>query len=98
VLSACNRGRGAAKIGEAIAGLRTAFLSSGVKTLMASLYEVPDTETAAMMKDFYAAVCQGTPPLEALNNAELATIKKRREAGGAAHPFFWASFVLAGRP
>lgn len=98
VLSACNSGRGRTANGEAIAGLRTAFLSAGVKSLVASLFEVPDEETAAMMKEFYASVCGGASPLESLNQAELSVIEKRRATSQAAHPFFWASFVLAGKP
>ncbi|NCQ28691.1 MAG: CHAT domain-containing protein, partial [Armatimonadetes bacterium] len=34
--------------------------------------------------------------LDALRDAQLAMIQRRREAHGTAHPFYWGSFVLVG--
>ena len=50
------------------------------------------------MHDFYAGLCAGRGKLESLNAAQRAMIARRRAAHGAAHPFFWASFVLVGEP
>jgi CHAT domain-containing protein len=98
VLSACNSGRDQVSSGESVAGLRTAFLAAGAKSLVASLFEVPDKETAELMQQFYGGVAAGKSPLDALHDAELAAVDRRRKQHGAAHPFFWASFVVAGRP
>ncbi|MBA3480403.1 MAG: CHAT domain-containing protein, partial [Pirellulales bacterium] len=98
VLSACNTGRGAVATGDAVAGLRSAFLFAGTQTLIGSLYEVPDRETLQLMQSFYAGLRQRKGKLPSLNAARLKLIDRLRAEGGAAHPFFWASFVLVGQP
>ena len=50
------------------------------------------------MGRFYGALKAGQGKLEALHGAQLELLRQRRAAGGAAHPFFWASFVLVGDP
>lgn len=97
VLSACQTGLGDLKTGEGVHGLRWAFLYAGVRTLVTSLFEVPDTETRELMKHFYGRL-KSHCKLEALHGAQRALIEQRRASHGAAHPFFWASFVLVGDP
>ncbi len=98
VLSACNTNRGKAANGEAVVGMRSAFLFAGAKTIVGSLYEVPNAETRALLRPFYAGVAVGAGKLASLHSAKLEFIRQRREAVGAAHPFYWASFVLVGAP
>ena len=96
VLSACQTGLGDIKTGEGVYGLRRAFLHAGARTLVTSLFEVPDTETRELMQRFYTGVSAGQGKLRALHGAQLGMIEARRKERGAAHPFFWASFVLVG--
>ena len=98
VLSACETGLGRVKIGEGVYGLRRAFLYAGARTLVTSLFAVPDEQTRELMGRFYGALKAGQGKLEALHGAQLELLRQRRAAGGAAHPFFWASFVLVGDP
>ena len=98
VLSACETGLGRVKIGEGVYGLRRAFLYAGARTLVTSLFAVPDEQTRELMGRFYGALKAGRGKLEALHGAQLELLRQRRAAGGAAHPFFWASFVLVGDP
>ena len=98
VLSACESGLGDVAYGEGVSGLRRAFLYAGARTLVTSLFKVPDKETSELMRDFYGGLKAGKSKLDALRDAQLAMIKRRREAHGAAHPFYWASFVLVGDP
>ena len=98
VLSACETGLGRVKIGEGVYGLRRAFLYAGARTLVTSLFEVPDEQTRELMGRFYGALKAGQAKLEALHGAQLELLRQRRAANGAAHPFFWASFVLVGDP
>jgi tetratricopeptide (TPR) repeat protein/CHAT domain-containing protein len=98
VLSACNTSRGQADNGQAVTGMRSAFLFAGARTIVGSLYEVPNAETRQLMKPFYEGVAAGKGKLASLSAAKLDFIKRRRQESGAAHPFYWASFVLVGEP
>ncbi len=96
VLSACETGLGDVRLGDGVFGLRRAFLFAGARTLVTSLFEVPDIETRALMKSFYQELAKGTGKLDALHKAKLALKAERLAKNEAAHPFFWASFILIG--
>ena len=98
VLSACQTGLGDVKTGEGVFGLRRAFLFAGARTLVTSLFEVPDKDTRDLMLRFYSGLKSGQGKLAALHAAQRQLLQLRRQAGGAAHPFFWASFVMVGGP
>ncbi len=92
VLSACNTGLGEIRTGEGVFGLRRAFVLAGAKTLVMSLWKVPDKETCELMEDFYRRILAGEPRAEALRNAQLAMKAKYP------HPFFWGAFICQGNP
>jgi CHAT domain-containing protein len=98
VLSACETGLGDIKVGDGVQGLQRAFLLSGARSLIMSLYSVPDTESRELMRDFYGSLKTGSSKAAALHGVELKILRERRTKSGAAHPFFWASFVLVGEP
>ncbi len=98
VLSACNTGLGDVKVGDGVQGLQRAFLLAGARSLIMSLYSVPDKESHEMMRDFYGSLKAGESKSSALHKAQVKMIEQRRKQSGAAHPFFWASFVLLGDP
>jgi CHAT domain-containing protein len=96
VLSACETGLGDVQSGEGVYGLRRAFLYAGAHSLVVSLFKVPDAETQELMRGFYQRLNAGKGRLTALHDAKREAIAQRRAAGGAAHPFYWASFILVG--
>ena len=98
VLSACETGLGDIRTGEGVSGLRRAFIYAGAETLITSLYKVPDEATQQLMTEFYSRLAERATKLAALRGAQLEIIRQRREQHDAAHPFFWASFVLVGDP
>jgi CHAT domain-containing protein len=90
VLSACETGLGAVEVGEGVFGLRRAFMLAGAKSLVMSLWEVPDKQTQQLMADFYANLAQGESPAIALRQAQL------KLAEAQPNPFYWGAFICQG--
>jgi CHAT domain-containing protein/tetratricopeptide (TPR) repeat protein len=77
VLSACETGVGdLGGGGEGVFGLQRAFHYAGARNVVASLWKVDDTATAALMGEFYRQLWeQKRPPIEALRRAQLAVYR-----------------------
>jgi hypothetical protein len=92
VLSACETGLGQVHVGEGVFGLRRAFVLAGAKTLVMSLWKVPDEPTRELMEDFYVRLLAGQGRAEALRQAQLAMKAKYPD------PFYWGAFICQGDP
>ena len=92
VLSACETGLGEVQLGEGVFGLRRAFVLAGAKTLVMSLWKVPDEPTRELMEDFYSRLLAGEGRAEALRQAQLAMKAKYPD------PFYWGAFICQGDP
>jgi CHAT domain-containing protein len=90
-LSACETGVSAVAPGDELIGLARGFFSTGVPSLLVSLWTADDATTATLMQDFYAHLRDGARPAAALRAAQRAALAH------APHPFFWSPFVLLGR-
>ncbi|WP_138506885.1 CHAT domain-containing protein [Nostoc sp. PA-18-2419] len=84
VLSACDTARGDIKIGEGVFGLRRAFTVAGAKTLVMSLWQVPDSATALLMERFFDNLLCGMGRVDALQSAQdyirKITVKELRDS------------------
>src|SRR5207237_6713968 len=59
VLSACETGLGEVRTGEGVFGLQCAFTLAGARTLVTSLWSVPDEPTRELMEGFYRRLLGG---------------------------------------
>jgi len=92
VLSACESGQVGSLGGEELAGLSQAFLQTGVRSLLVSLWQVNDPATAALMQAFYTARQAGADKALALRQAMTQIQQDARWT----HPYYWGAFVLVG--
>ncbi|MEA2206049.1 MAG: hypothetical protein QOE77_2825 [Blastocatellia bacterium] len=95
VLSSCESGLGKETKGEGLVGLTQAFFYAGTPSLMVSLWKVQDKSTGELMVRFYRHL--NNPAFgkaQALRQAQLDMIR----SGDYSHPYYWAGFVLTGRP
>lgn len=73
VLSACDSGYTEARSGDELAGLTSALLSMGTRSVVASVGLVPDAPaTAELMADFHRGLLAGNDPASALSRAQAA--------------------------
>jgi CHAT domain-containing protein len=99
VLSACETGMGDGQSGEGVFGLRQAFTQAGTKSLVMSLWSVPDKETKELMIQFYQNLLSGKlNRREALRQAALHEMQVVKERYGHPHPLYWGAFVFLGEP
>ena len=97
VLSACQTAVRTGGTGVEIAGLAYQFKNGNVSRVLATLWQVDDEATAALMARFYAALHQGEGFAKALATAQRALIADA-DGQGFGHPAYWAPFFLMGPP
>ncbi len=92
VLSACETGLGEVRTGEGVFGLQRAFVLAGAKTLVMSLWSVPDEPTRELMEDFYQRILRGEPRADALRAAQMKLRVKYPD------PYYWGALICQGDP
>jgi len=93
VLSACQTGIGALGSGVEILGFGYQTQKAGIKTAIASLWNVDDVGTQALMEAFYKELKKGdVSSTEALNRAQVTLIKSEKYN----HPYYWSAFFAIG--
>jgi CHAT domain-containing protein len=92
-LSACNTGVGKIEGEEGVTNLVEAFLVSGARAVVASLWSADDTYTGKLMERFYAHIVQGQSKAAALRQAKLDLLA---QDGGRVSPYYWGAFVVVG--
>lgn len=94
-LSACNTGEGFLEKGESVQSLANAFLNAGSKSVIMTLWKIPDETTPQIVGYFYRYLKHGMTKSEALRQAKLTYLKNQKDPQKR-HPYFWAGFVLIG--
>jgi CHAT domain-containing protein len=87
VLSACQTGVGLYNR-DGVYGMQRGFKQAGVRSILATLWNVNDKSTAELMKAFYGKWLSGTGMQQYMQES----IQELRKAYPA--PFYWAPFIL----
>ena len=97
VLSAGEGGIGGRNVdgSELKFGLAGRAIQLGVKSVMASLWNIDDDGTVALMQEFYKQLKTAPTKSEALRQAQLSLLKSGEPFD---HPYFWSSFTIIGNP
>lgn len=109
VLSACQTARGSARSSEGVESIARAFLYSGARAVVASLWDVSDGAAAETMARAYARMLQsGRSPAAALLDAKRFVranpvargvgVEAEDQVGDSetGHPNLWAPFIHIG--
>jgi CHAT domain-containing protein/tetratricopeptide (TPR) repeat protein len=108
VLSACRSALGPVT-GDGITGLARAFFAAGTRSVIASLWDLPDVVTAPLLSRFYREWEASASKAQGLRRAQLHVIRELRAGRMAVdtpagrfvipeHPSLWAGLVLVGDP
>ena len=82
VLSACETGRGEARSGEGVMGLRRGVIQAGTQNLLMTLWPVSDKQTIPFMKEFYEKAIAGGDAPTALAKTQTERLVKLRDIVG----------------
>ncbi|MDV3001592.1 MAG: hypothetical protein N5P05_003198 [Chroococcopsis gigantea SAG 12.99] len=96
-LTACQTAEGDERSSLGLAGIA---VQAGVKSVLASLWSIPDESTSVLITEFYRNLNQkGIGKAEALRQAQLSLIRAKQEEGindQYDNPAYWAPFILLG--
>jgi CHAT domain-containing protein len=100
VLSACDTNVGERRVGQGVASLQRALQMAGARTVITSLWKVPDEATKELMLDFYRRIwVDKKPKAHALWEAKKRLRDAKDERGQPLHTTRdWAAWVLTGDP
>ncbi|MCW5315510.1 CHAT domain-containing protein [Nostoc sp. KVJ3] len=87
VLSSCETATGDRQASLGLAGIA---VRAGADSTIASLWSIDDLSTSEIMNQLYQELNKGATRAKALQQAQLALLKKEKR------PYFWASFILVG--
>jgi CHAT domain-containing protein len=100
VLSACDTNVGERRAGQGVASLQMALQMAGARSVITSLWKVPDEATRELMTDFYRRMwIQKKPKWRALWEAKVKLRDAKDETGNAKYSNRdWAAWILTGEP
>ena len=93
ILSACNTGVGELLLGEGIASLARSFNYAGAKSVLVSLWAIPDYSTSKIINNFFDNLSTQNKAM-ALQQAKIKYLKTADEH--LSNPIYWAGLIING--
>ncbi|MGQ9620401.1 MAG: CHAT domain-containing protein, partial [Bacteroidales bacterium] len=94
VLSSCYTGSGKLYAGEGVLSLARAFIISGARSVVMSLWEIDDMTGTEIIKSYYKNLKSGLRKSTALKKARLDYINKSDMR--LSHPYYWSTLIIYG--
>jgi CHAT domain-containing protein len=92
VLAACDTARGETRWTEGSLSMARAFLAAGVPSVVATLWQIPDSGAAGFFPTLHRYLSAGATPAEAVRNAQIDSIHRSSVPLST-----WASVQVIGR-
>ena len=91
-LSACETGLGELMAGEGVFGLRRAFQMAGARTIISTLWMIPDQLAKEIFSQLYER--HDNSPARKMRQIQLDKISNLRKQGKNDHPYNWDGVVV----
>ena len=91
VLSACETAKGQVDEIDGVLGLQRGFKKAGVRSIIMSLWKIPDHATSILMTYFYDQLSQGRDARIALQEARKYLMNQNEAYN---NPYYWAAFIV----
>jgi CHAT domain-containing protein/tetratricopeptide (TPR) repeat protein len=95
VLTACETAAGSLQDGEGVASIGRAFISKGVKAVVASRWKVDDAVAPVFIQSFYTSLQQQHSPVTALHETRKQYLSNTTSLAQK-NPLLWAGFSYIG--
>jgi len=92
VLAACDTARGETRWTEGSLSMARAFLAAGVPSVVATLWQIPDSGAAGFFPLLHRYLSEGSTPADAVRNAQIEAIHRSNVPLST-----WASVQVIGR-
>ena len=93
VLSACETGLGDATSGEGVYSISRYFFQAGAKTVLASLWQIDDCQSATIFESFYRNIKNGQKAKQALCEAKRLFVNDIKGDELTYYPSFWSGII-----
>ncbi len=95
ILNACETNLGFKETGEGIISFPRAFLMSGSKSVLSTLWKTDDQSSSDIIYTFYEELNKQLEKDDALRNAKIKYLEKAKTSDDA-NPLYWAGFIIIG--
>lgn len=95
ILACCESGYGPENYGEGPKSLARAFIFSGSRSVLGTLWNVDEKATVDVLRNFYDRLEKSTSTSEALRQAKLDYLSNCSSAN-LANPFYWSGLIPFG--